>query len=134
MSPLSTSSIYHYLLLACSILGLKFYGYFYCFHLFHIVVNNDILIRAVQSVTKNGASLLWVAALMVVVIYIYSQITFAFLRGDAFATFDNDDGSDFDHCRTAWRCFVFSLKAGLMSGGGLGEAIESYNTQTFECE
>ena len=33
-----------------------------------------------QSVTKNGRSLLWVAALMVVIIYIYSLVSFAYLR------------------------------------------------------
>jgi hypothetical protein len=108
--------------------GMAYKGYFFCFHLLHIVVNNDILLRVIQvalslslslylsislshsltlflswfphlhprlsalthpftlpaahqqSVTKNGKSLLWVAALMIVIIYIYSLISFAFLR------------------------------------------------------
>lgn len=112
-------------LLALSVAALFFEGYFYCFHLLHIVVGNDILIRAVRSVTKNGPTLLWVAALMVVVIFIYSQVVFAFLRGDVEA-----GGSLF--CNTAWECFISSLKSGLMSGGGLGEGIEEYNSSSFQ--
>ena len=37
-----------------SILSLAFWGYFYCFCLLHIIVNNDILQRVLRSVTKNG--------------------------------------------------------------------------------
>ena len=48
MSPLAFESIYHMLLLLFSILGIFYDGYFYCFHLFHIVVGNDILHRAIQ--------------------------------------------------------------------------------------
>ena len=37
-----------------SILSLAFWGYFYCFCLLHIIVNNDILQRVLRSITKNG--------------------------------------------------------------------------------
>jgi len=37
-----------------SILSLAFWGYFYCFCLLYIVVNNDILQRVLRSLTKNG--------------------------------------------------------------------------------
>lgn len=42
------AQIYHVLIVLLSVLGLLFDGYFYCFHLFHIVVNNDILLRVIQ--------------------------------------------------------------------------------------
>ena len=50
----SVSTIYMVLFLICSILSLAFRGYFYCFCLLFIIVNNDILKRVLRSVTKNG--------------------------------------------------------------------------------
>ncbi|XP_062518427.1 inositol 1,4,5-trisphosphate receptor type 1-like isoform X2 [Corticium candelabrum] len=104
--------------LTCSVLALFFDGYFYCYHLFIIVVNNDILGRVLQSITRNGKSLLWVAALMVIIIYVYTVISFAFLR----ESFHRDEGL---FCENLGQCFVTSLKFGLLSGGGLGEALQS---------
>ena len=31
-----------------SILGIIYDGYFYCFHFFHIIIGNDILLRATR--------------------------------------------------------------------------------------
>ena len=45
--------------MACSALSLPFYGYFYCFCLLHIVIDNDILQRVLKSVTKNGEYMKW---------------------------------------------------------------------------
>ena len=115
-SPLSPSSLHHLLLIPFSVLGLVYHGYFFCYHLLHVVVGNDLLLRVLQSVTKNGRSLLWVAALMVIVIYIYSLASFAFLR----KSFDESEGA---FCQNSFQCFVTSLRLGLMSGGGLGEAL-----------
>eukprot|EP00043_Microstomoeca_roanoka_P019214 m.213666 g.213666 ORF g.213666 m.213666 type:complete len:2617 (+) comp16958_c0_seq4:400-8250(+) len=115
-SLFGVTSFYHILVVVFSILGIFYHGYFYCFHLLHVVVGNDILLRVIQSVTKNGISLLWVAALMVIIIYIYSLISFAFLRKN----FDESEGA---YCQTAFQCFITSLRLGLMAGGGLGEAL-----------
>jgi inositol 1,4,5-triphosphate receptor type 1 len=112
-------AIYYVLVVVMFVLGLFYFGYFYCFHLFYVVVGNDILLRVIQSVTKNGASLLWVTALMVIVIYIYSLVAFAFLRKN----FDEDEGA---FCETSFQCFITSLRLGLMSGGGLGEALPAF--------
>ena len=94
-SPLSIQSLYHIVLLLFSVLGIFYDGYFYSFHLLHVVVGNDILQRVIQSVTKNGKSLLWVAVLMVICIYIYSLVAFAFLRKN----FHHEDGA---FCDTSW--------------------------------
>jgi inositol 1,4,5-triphosphate receptor type 1 len=115
-SPLSPLSLHHLLLIPFSALGLLFHGYFFCYHLLHVVVGNDLLQRVMQSVTKNGRSLLWVAALMVIVIYIYSLASFAYLR----KSFDEGEGA---FCQNTFQCFVTSLRLGLLSGGGLGEAL-----------
>ena len=42
------------LFVVASIVSLVFWGYFYCFCLLHVVVNNDILQRVLRSITKNG--------------------------------------------------------------------------------
>eukprot|EP00049_Salpingoeca_infusionum_P018394 m.357042 g.357042 ORF g.357042 m.357042 type:complete len:2607 (+) comp17695_c0_seq1:174-7994(+) len=124
-SPFSISSIYHLCLVLFSILGIFYYGYFYCFHLLHVIVGNDILLRVIKAVTLNGISLLWVAALMVIVIYIYSLVSFAFLRRN----FNVEDGA---FCQTEFQCFVTSLRLGLMSGGGLGEALPAFTESPSE--
>ena len=59
-SPISGEALYYDIFLAMSILGIFFHGYFFAFHLLHFCVGNDILLRAIQSVTKNGTTLLWV--------------------------------------------------------------------------
>jgi inositol 1,4,5-triphosphate receptor type 1 len=115
-SPFSTLSLHHIFLVLFSVLGIFFDGYFYCYHLLHVVVGNDLLVRVMSSVTKNGKSLLWVAALMVIIIYIYSLASFAYLRKN----FDAEEGA---FCDTAFQCFITSLRLGLLSGGGLGEAL-----------
>ena len=51
---LHTCTLFSQLFVMASILSLAFWGYFYCFCLLHIVVNNDILQRVLLSVTKNG--------------------------------------------------------------------------------
>ena len=50
----SVSTLYMFLFLLSSILSLAFSGYFYCFCLLFIIVDNDILKRVLRSVTKNG--------------------------------------------------------------------------------
>ena len=123
MSLLSVKSMYFIAVPVFSCLGILYHGYFYAFHLFHVVVNNDILLRVIQSVTKNGISLLWVAALMVIVIYMYSLASFAFLR----AHFDMGDGM---FCQTSWQCFISSLRVGLMDS--LGPALPPFTYGFFE--
>ena len=72
-----------------SALGLLYHGYFFAFSLLHVVVDNDILQRVVSAVTRNGSSLMQVAALMLIIIYIYTLIAFAFYRG----SFDTSEGA-----------------------------------------
>ena len=54
VNPLGIRSIYVIVFLACSVLSLVWYGYFYCICAFYIVVENDILQRVLRAVTKNG--------------------------------------------------------------------------------
>merc|ERR1711935_883163 len=115
-STLSVGPLYHLIFLTMSVLGYFSNGYCFGFHLLHIIIGNDILERAIQSVTKNGKSLLWVSSLMVIFIYIYSLIGFAFLR----STFEEEKG---EWCDSAFQCFVSSLRLGLIYGGGISEVL-----------
>lgn len=63
-----------------------------------------------------GKSLLWVAALGVVVLYIYAVVSFAFLH-ESFEKPDNDDATLF--CYTLYECFVSTLRYGLIENLGL---------------
>ncbi|XP_004347257.1 hypothetical protein CAOG_04510 [Capsaspora owczarzaki ATCC 30864] len=110
---LTLAPIYYILFLGMSIAGITVRGYFFCFHLLHVVVGNDLLQRVIQSVTKNGRSLLWVTALGVIVIYIYAIASFAFLRADFDAS--RADGAPL-FCNTMWQCFLTSLNFGLENG------------------
>ncbi|XP_065910466.1 inositol 1,4,5-trisphosphate-gated calcium channel ITPR1-like [Dysidea avara] len=108
-------TMYYIVFVLCSAVSLYFYGYFYCICLFHIVVDNDILQRVLRSVTKNGSSLLWVAALGLIVIYVYAVGTFAFMPND----FDDNDGDVALFCGTLFECFVTVLDYGLLDTIGL---------------
>jgi len=121
---------------ACSAASLPFYGYFYCICLLHIVIDNDILQRVLRSVTKNGEdlnvfvllyinhnitgrSLLWVAALGLVVMYIYSVGTFALLANDFHEPDPEEDGDNVRFCRSLIQCFISVLEYGLLDTLGL---------------
>ena len=51
---LGLNTIWVMVFLACSVLSLVFFGYFYCICMLHIVFNNDPLKRVLRAVTKNG--------------------------------------------------------------------------------
>lgn len=112
----SGTALYYMFLLASSILGVAFHGYTFAFCLLHITRGNDILSRVLSSVTQNGKSLLYVALLLVIVIYIYALAAFAYYR----EFYDREEGN---FCYTMVQCFFTSLRLGLLSGGGLGDAF-----------
>jgi len=42
--------------LVCSVLGTLYHGYFFSFHLLHIINTNILLGAAIKAVTANGMS------------------------------------------------------------------------------
>ncbi len=115
--------MHHVALVVFAVLGLLTGGYFYCYHMLHIAVGNDLLLRVIQvsiafciplffcthflrseqqSVTRNGRALLWVTALILIVIFIYSMVSFAFFRRH----FDRDSGA---FCQTAFEVQAFTF-------------------------
>eukprot|EP00127_Corallochytrium_limacisporum_P000736 Clim_evm22s25 gene=Clim_evmTU22s25 len=108
--------MYHFSCVVLSLMGLVVNPAFYCWHLTHIVHNNDLLRRVIQAVTKNGRSLLLVAFLTIVVTYMYSVWMFSVFR----SIIDYTSGM---RCATLGECFVSSISYGVRSGGGLGEQL-----------
>ncbi|XP_064599288.1 inositol 1,4,5-trisphosphate receptor type 1-like [Liolophura sinensis] len=104
---LSFTTFYYMVFLAMSVGGTFYHGYFFAFHLLNIVNNNQLLSGVIKAVTMNGMSLLWVAVLGLVVIYVYALIGFALFR----ASFDPEGNM---YCDTLFRCTVTVLRFGLI--------------------
>ncbi|XP_041375271.1 inositol 1,4,5-trisphosphate receptor type 1-like [Gigantopelta aegis] len=113
----SFTTFYYLMFLGMSIAGILFHGYFFAFHLLNIVNNNQLLGGVIKAVTVNGMSLLWVAVLGFILIYIYSLVGFALLR----AYFKPND---YLYCTTLWQCFVTVIRYGLI--GDMFEEIKEY--------
>ena len=64
-----------------------------------------------------GQSLLWVAALGLVVIYIYSVGTFVFLPNEFHDP--NEDAENVRFCRSLIQCFISVMEYGLLDTLGL---------------
>jgi inositol 1,4,5-triphosphate receptor type 1 len=111
---LGVTTIYMIVFLCCSILGLALQGYFYCICLLFVIFNNDILQRVLRAVTKNGVSLIWVAVLGIIVLFIYSVVSFAFLHSSFYET---DDA--LLYCRSLVQCLYSILRYGLIDNIGL---------------
>nr|XP_022341731.1 inositol 1,4,5-trisphosphate receptor type 2-like isoform X4 [Crassostrea virginica] len=108
----SFTTFYYMLFLAMSVTGSYLHakyghGYFFAFHLLNIVNNNQLLSGVIKAVTLNGVSLLWVAILGLIVIYIYALIGFAALRA-FFAP------GEYLYCSTLWQCTVTVIRYGLI--------------------
>ncbi|XP_076109900.1 inositol 1,4,5-trisphosphate-gated calcium channel ITPR2-like isoform X1 [Mytilus galloprovincialis] len=104
---LSFTTFYFLLFLTLSVLGTVYHGYFFAFHLLNIVVNNQLLSGVIKSVTQNGWSLLWVAILGLIVIYIYALIGFSLLRSFF-------DPTNYLYCHTLWQCTITVVRYGLI--------------------
>ncbi|XP_052817063.1 inositol 1,4,5-trisphosphate receptor type 3-like isoform X2 [Mya arenaria] len=120
----SFTTFFYLLFLAMSVTGTWYHGYFFAFHLLNIVNNNQLLGGVIKAVTQNGVSLLWVAILGFIVIYIYSLVGFSLLRA-YFAP------GDYLYCSTLWQCTVTVIRYGLI--GDMFEVVkQSEKERTFE--
>ncbi|KAK3085572.1 hypothetical protein FSP39_005468 [Pinctada imbricata] len=103
----SFTTFYYLLFLGMSVAGTLYQGYFFAFHLLNIVNNNQLLSGVIKAVTLNGVSLLWVAILGLIVIYIYSLVGFALLQ-EFFIP------GDYLYCASLWQCTVTVIRYGLI--------------------
>ncbi|XP_053402419.1 inositol 1,4,5-trisphosphate receptor type 1-like isoform X7 [Mercenaria mercenaria] len=119
----SFTTFFYILFLAMSAAGTQFHGYFFAFHLLNIVNNNQLLSGVIKAVTQNGVSLLWVAILGFIVIYIYSLVGFSLLRA-YFAP------GDYLYCSTLWQCTVTVIRYGLI-GDMFEQVKQGESERTF---
>lgn len=106
-SIFSLSTFYYVTFVVMSAAGTVFHGYFFAFHLLNVVNNNHLLKGVIKAVTKNGWSLLWVAILGFILIYIYSLVSFAFMR-----SLFNQKQEMF--CDTLFQCTITIVRHGLI--------------------
>ncbi|KAA0201449.1 hypothetical protein HAZT_HAZT004472 [Hyalella azteca] len=76
-----TELIYHVFYLVFCILGL-FKPYAYSILMLDVVYREETLFNVIQSVTRNGWSIVLTAALALILIYLFSIIAFVFFRDD----------------------------------------------------
>lgn len=103
----SFRTFYYMLFLGMSIAGTFSNGYFFAFHLLNVVNNNQLLAGVIKAVTQNGYSLLWVAILGIIVIYIYALVGFALFRN----SFNPESHL---YCASLWQCTVTVIRYGLI--------------------
>eukprot|EP00049_Salpingoeca_infusionum_P015665 m.306572 g.306572 ORF g.306572 m.306572 type:complete len:2556 (-) comp15925_c0_seq1:549-8216(-) len=123
-SILSPRILYHFAIPIFSILAFKFDGYFYWFHLFHVTYGNDILNRVQQALLGRFSALLWVLSFLIVIIYGFTMLSFAFLREEY------DIGEAF-HCESLVECTVTNIHWGFLLGEGIGGGLSVSETQPF---
>ena len=73
----------------------------------------------INSVLQTGRSLLWVGALGLVILYIYSVGTFALLPNEFHEPDPEEDGDNVRFCRSLAQCFISVLEYGLLDTLGL---------------
>ena len=67
-------------------------------------------ILSTKDLLHEGRSLLWVGALGLVILYIYSVGTFAFLRNE----FHEPDGDNVRFCQSLFQCYISVIEYGLL--------------------
>ncbi|XP_072922149.1 inositol 1,4,5-trisphosphate-gated calcium channel ITPR2 [Hemitrygon akajei] len=74
--------LYHVLYVVVCVLGLFVHEFFYSFLLFDLIHRQETLLNVIQSVTRNGRSILLTAALALILVYLFSIVGFLFLQDD----------------------------------------------------
>lgn len=116
----SFETCYYFLLTIMSALGSVYYGYFFSIHLLHVVTFSEMLKGIITAVTQNGRSLIGVALLASIFLYIYALIGFAFFR----SSFNPDDEL---YCRTLYECTVTLIRYGVI--GDINEKLTRHRLE-----
>lgn len=109
-------------LLVCT-LGFLFNPLFYPFLLPPSLIRREETLRnVIKSVTKNAYSIIVTFFLGLIIVLLYTIITYLLFPKDF--VIDLEDGSSYKPCLgTLWECYVAHLNYGLRDGGGIGERI-----------
>uniref|UniRef100_A0A669DV13 Inositol 1,4,5-trisphosphate receptor n=1 Tax=Oreochromis niloticus TaxID=8128 RepID=A0A669DV13_ORENI len=137
--------LYHLAYVLTSTLGLFVHELFYSILLFDLIYREETLLNVINSVTRNGRSILLTALLALILVYLFSIVGFLFLKEDFIMEVDplpqiaaagNDaipalrcikssceEPNSERACDTLLMCIVTVLNHGLRNGGGVGDVL-----------
>ncbi|XP_035770462.1 inositol 1,4,5-trisphosphate receptor type 3 [Neolamprologus brichardi] len=145
--------LYHLAYVLTSTLGLFVHELFYSILLFDLIYREETLLNVINSVTRNGRSILLTALLALILVYLFSIVGFLFLKEDfimevdplaqiAAASQNSEASQDFlkscsadgvsctaetnteeEGKRQTHHCIVTVLNHGLRNGGGVGDVL-----------
>jgi len=99
-----------------AIIGIWYPGTF-CFHLLEFSASSPQVRSVMAAVTTNGTSLLLTGLTGVILIYIYTMISFFY-----FNKMYNTPGLD---CATLLSCSISTIFYGIRNGGGIGDSLDT---------
>ena len=121
---------YYILYFAISVLGFLSDELFYSLQLLDVIVRFPALTDVVKAVTLNTNKLLSTGLLAMVIIYIFTTISFFYLQDTlydyAINAFDSDWVGE-NMCESMFQCYLTIIDKGLTLGGGIGDYTESIN-------
>jgi len=118
---------YYVLYFGISLLGFFSHEIFYSFHLLDVLMRFPELKNVVNSVTSNGTQLAMTALLALIIIYIYTTVSFFYLQDTLYDYNINPYDSDIvgeNRCVSMIQCYMTVLDRGLVLGGGIGDYTE----------
>jgi inositol 1,4,5-triphosphate receptor type 3 len=119
---------YFCLYFGISILGFLSDELFYSLQLLDVVVRFPALNDVVKAVAVNSSKLLSLAMLAMVIIYIFTTISFFYLQDTLYDYDINAFDSDWvgeNLCESMWQCYMTIVDKGVTLGGGIGDWSES---------
>lgn len=128
---LQDRSFQYYILYFCiSILGFLSDELFYSLQLLDVVVRFPSLTDVVKAVTLNTNKLLATGLLAMVIIYIFTTVSFFYLQDTLYDYAINGFDSDWvgeNMCESMFQCYLTIIDKGLTLGGGIGDYTQSIN-------
>uniref|UniRef100_A0A669CSE7 Inositol 1,4,5-trisphosphate receptor n=1 Tax=Oreochromis niloticus TaxID=8128 RepID=A0A669CSE7_ORENI len=137
--------LYHLAYVLTSTLGLFVHELFYSILLFDLIYREETLLNVINSVTRNGRSILLTALLALILVYLFSIVGFLFLKEDFIMEVDPlpqiaagkftavkinphtktviEEPNSERACDTLLMCIVTVLNHGLRNGGGVGDVL-----------
>ena len=123
-----TTFQYYVLYFGISFLGFYAHELYYSFHLLDVIQRFPTLTNVIRSVTSNAEQLLMTCLLTVIIIYIFTTLSFFYLQ-DTVYDFNNFkyDSSwvGESKCTSMFTCFMTILEYGMSYGGGIGDYTTS---------
>lgn len=109
--------------ITAAFLGLFYSKMFFSFMMLDIIGRSEMLKNVIRSVTQNLGQFMMTGLLGIIVIYVFSTITYFSSMKDTMNFMDNTDDWTFSMCSSLPHCFLTILNFGMRQGGGIGEAI-----------